>query len=132
MKTETFAAELHRAEFQRDAINAAPAFQVALHTRRPEGDGQDEAEISLAGYARASAPRDAQTWTVEGRVARNAVLIRFPTIVSTRKQTARWLSLGLGGRIRRLAELKEPIPMGLNRRVEIEPGMLEFEETTNP
>lgn len=127
MKTESLAAELARAEFQRAGTNQSPAYQLALHTRRPEGEDQAEAEIDLRGYTRVAAPRDASTWTVEGRAAMNAVLIRFPTITAGRGK-ATWLSLGIGGRIRRLIELKEPVSLALNRRVEFEPGAIRIEE----
>ena len=35
---------------------------------------------------------------------------------------------GIGGRIRRLIELKEPVSLALNRRVEFEPGAIRIEE----
>ena len=129
MKTDALAAELARAEFQRAAVNQAPAYQLALHTRRPESDDQSEAEISLRGYTRVAAPRDAATWTVEGRGASNAVLIRFPTITAGRGQVT-WLSLGIGGRIRRLVALREPVALAMNRRVEFEPGAIQIEEAS--
>lgn len=128
MKTDSLVAELARAEFQRAGVNPAPAYQLALHTRRPESEDQAEAEITLRGYTRVAAPRDAATWTVEGRATRNAVLIRFPTVTAGRAK-ATWLSLGIGGRIRRLVELTEPVSLALNRRVEFEPGAIRIEES---
>lgn len=127
MKTDAYAAELHRQEFWRETPPASPAHQLALHTRQPSGDSQSEAEISLAGYQRVSVPRDAASWAIAGRAARNAVLVRFHTILSG-QETAVWLSLGIGGKIRRLAKLKSPMRLGMNRRVEFEPGDIVFEE----
>ena len=127
MKTDAYAAETHRVEFWREAPAASPAHQLALHTRQPAGDDQSEAEISLPGYQRVAVQRDPQAWAIAGRAVRNAALVRFPTVLSG-QETAAWLSLGIGGRIRRIARLKSPVRLGMNRRVEFEPGEIVFEE----
>jgi hypothetical protein len=127
MKTDAFAAESHRVEFHAAPAAAEPAHQLALHSRRPTGDDQAEGEITLPGYQRVSLTRGPQSWEVDGRVARNATLVRFPTILSG-KAAAAWLSIGMGGRIRRLVALKSPVSLAMNRRVEFEPGDIEIEE----
>jgi hypothetical protein len=127
MKTETYAAEMHRVEFWREAPAASPVHQLALHISQPASDNQSEAEISLPGYQRVAVTRDAKSWQIAGRSVRNAVLVRFPTILSG-NQTAAWISWGIGGRIRRLAKLKTPVQLKMNHRIEFEPGELEIEE----
>lgn len=121
MKTDTFAAECHRAEFHLAGLDDAGHHDLALHTSKPAGEAQTDKEVALAGYARVRVPRRAGEWDVDGRKVSNANLVRFPTITAG-KATAQWLSLGIGGRIRRLVELAEPIRLAANRRVEFQPG----------
>lgn len=127
MKTDDFAAELHRAEFHRQALSAATAFDLALHSAKPAGKDQTEHEIRLAGYGRISIPRDSDHWAIDGHAARNSGLIRFPTIRAG-TATATWLSIGIGGQIRRLVSIKEPIELAANRRAEFEPGKIEIND----
>lgn len=127
MKSETLIAEHNRAEFWREPISAAPTFQLALHSQKPEGLDQSEHELVLPGYGRVSVDRSRDAWTLEGASARNAKLVRFGTILSGRA-TVTWLSLGIGGQIRRLVKLESDVQLGANRRIEFDAGEIEIED----
>lgn len=124
MKTEPFAAELHRAEFQLEPVSAGE-YQLALHTGKPTGSDQTEQEVTLPGYARIAAARDAATWEVAGHSVSNAAALRFPTVTGG-KASAKWLTLGIAGQIRRLIELEKPVALAENRTVEFAVGEIEI------
>lgn len=128
MQTNLFAAEQNRIEFNRAPPNSEPAYELALHSEKPETEYQASNEILLTGYARVSVPRDADHWRVKEKTVSNAALIRFPTITAGRSVAA-WLSIGIGGRIRRMLPLKEPVTLAQNRRIEFEVGEISIETT---
>lgn len=127
MKTDSFCTEQNRVEFHRSAVTVTPTFDIALHTAKPEGDDQRSKEVDLAGYARVTVMRDTNNWIVRGRKVTNALLIKFPTVTKG-KAKAKWLSIGISGKIRRLVELTEDVELKPNTRVEFEPGEIEIVE----
>lgn len=127
MKTDSFCAEQHRVEFHRASVNVSAVFDLALHISKPDNDNQRSNEVDLDGYERVSVMRSESKWIVRDRKVTNAELIRFPTIRKG-KATARWLSFGIDGKIRRLVKLEDAVDMTANRRVEFEPGAIEIVE----
>lgn len=127
MKTDAFCLEQNRVEFNRGETNVTPLFELALHTDKPEGSDQSSKEVDLDGYERLPVMRSEAMWSVRGRTVTNASLFRFSTIKRGEKK-ATWLSIGIGGRIRRLVKLKEPVELKANRRVEFDPGEIEVME----
>lgn len=126
MKTEQFAAELHRAEFHLSPVSSGN-YQIALHTSKPESAEQSENEVTLPGYARLEVARDTATWAVSGHLVSNATRLRFATITGG-KATAKWLTLGLSGQIRRLIELEKPAALAENRALEFGIGEIKIED----
>lgn len=127
MKSDSFCVEQNRVEFHRGVVTVTPSFDLALHTDKPVTDDQRNKEITLSGYARVPVMRDTNNWIVRGRKVTNALLIKFPTVTKG-KTTAKWLSIGIAGKIRRLVELESGIELGPNTRIEFEPGEIEIEE----
>ena len=127
MKTEEFAAKTHRIEFWREAPAMAPMHQIALHSSKPVTDNQADAEITMPGYQRISVPREIKSWRVNGHRVSNAETLIFPVILSG-KATATWLSIGIGGQIRRLLKLETPAQLTMNRRVGFLPGEIEISD----
>lgn len=132
MKSEDFAAELHRAEFNRQPINDAPNFELALHRKKPTGSDQTEFELQIPGYARVSVPRDAEHWTVDERRVSNVKEIAFPPMQPKDKAKTVWyLSIGIGGRIRRTVVIPgEPtfIPSTYPSEISFPPGSISIRE----
>lgn len=127
MKTDSFCVEQNRVEFHRGVVTVAPSFDLALHTAKPENDDQRSKEVDLSGYARIAVMRDTNNWIVRGRKVTNALLVKFPTVTKG-KAKVKWLSIGIGGKIRRLVELDTDIELKPNTRIEFEPGEIEIEE----
>lgn len=127
MKSNSFAAELARAEFHRAELNRSPSFELALHTSKPTGDDQSSNELALSGYARVTVLRNELTWRVAGRTVMNNLKVAFPTITSGRTPITH-LSIGIGGTIRRLIELPDGTEVKANFRPEFEPGDIAITE----
>jgi hypothetical protein len=109
MLSTEFANKMHKSEFfNRPAPDCdVPDFEIALHTSRPESADQTSNELVAEGYARCLVPRSVGWWYVRGPVVVNAQAIGFNPMSCPGGAVVTWVSIGIGGRIRRAMELDD-------------------------